>query len=248
MRAEVRAARGLVHIPAQRVQKRVHARLPQRGAEQARKHPPARDKRGNLRVGKRAGGQIPLHQRLVGQGKFFKQLRLRLGKINAALVQLRPDSGEQRVPVRRLYIHFVEEQNDRHLIAPQQPPERDGVALNACRAADDEHGAVEHLQRPLHLGGKIHMARRIEQRQRTAGQREDGLLGKDRDAPAALLRVGVKKRIAVVDAAECADDARPVEHGLRQRRLARVHMRKQPHAKPFFRPLCHHCRSPFVMI
>ena len=58
------------------------------------------------------------------------------------------------------------------------------------------------------------MARRVEQRQRAAGQRKNGLLGKDRDAPAALLRVGVEKRIAVVDAAKRADDACPVKHGL----------------------------------
>ena len=251
MRAELRAPRRLVHEPAQRVQKRVHARLPQRGAEQAREHPPVRDERRDLRVGKRAGGEITLHQRLVGQGKLLVELRLRLRKINAALVQLRADSGKQRVPIRRLHVHFVEKQDDRHLIAPQQPPERDGVTLDARRAADNEHSAVEHLQRPLHLGRKIHMARRVEQRQRAAGQRKNGLLGKDRDAPAALLRVGVEKRIAVVDAAKRADDACPVKHGLRQRRLARVHMGKQPHAKPFFRPfrsLCVHCRSPFVMI
>lgn len=95
------------------------------------------------------------------------------------------------------------------------------------------------------------MAGGIEQHQRAARQGQDGLLGKDRDAAAALLRVGIEKRIPVVDAPEGADDARLIEHGLRQRRLARVHMGKQPHAKPFFRPfrsLCVHCRSPFVMI
>lgn len=54
VRAELRAPRRLVHEPAQRVQKRVHARLPQRGAEQAREHPPVRDERRDLRVGKRA--------------------------------------------------------------------------------------------------------------------------------------------------------------------------------------------------
>ena len=79
------------------------------------------------------------------------------------------------------------------------------------------------------------MAGGIEQRQRAARQRQDGLLGKDRDAAAALLRVGIEKRIPVVDAPEGADDARLIEHGLRQRRLARVHMREQTHAKALFR-------------
>ena len=210
-----------------------------------------RDERRDLRVGKRAGGEITLHQRLVGQGKFLKQLCLRLRKIDTALVQFHTDGSKQRIPVRCFHIHLVEEENDRHLIAPQQPPERDGVALNARRTADDEHSAIEHLQRPLHLGRKIHMSRRVKQRQRAAGQREDSLLGKDRDTSAAFLRVGVEKCIAVIDAAKRTDHARPIEHCLRQRRLARVHMGKQPHAKPFFRPfrsLCVHCRSPFVLI
>ena len=95
------------------------------------------------------------------------------------------------------------------------------------------------------------MARGVDQAERKPAGRKRHFVGKYRDAAAALLRVGVEKRIAVVDAAKRADDACPVKHGLRQRRLARVHMGKQPHAKPFFRPfrsLCVHCRSPFVMI
>ena len=47
--------------------------------------------------------------------------------------------------------------------------------------------------------------------------------------------LGIEKRIPVVDAPEGADDARLIEHGLRQRRLARVHMREQTHAKALFR-------------
>ena len=68
---------------------------------------------------------------------------------------------------------------------------------------------------------------------------------------AGSLAIVVPFAIAVIDAAKRTDHARPIEHCLRQRRLARVHMGKQPHAKPFFRPfrsLCVHCRSPFVMI
>ena len=74
------------------------------------------------------------------------------------------------------------------------------MALNARRTADDEHSAIEHLQRPFHLGRKIHMSRCVKQRQRAAGQREDSLLGKDRDTSAAFLRVGVEKCIAVTTA------------------------------------------------
>ena len=112
---------------------------------------------------------------------------------------------------------------------------RQRLRLHPLRRVDDQQRSLARRQRTADLVSKVDVPRRVEQRQRAAGQRENGLLGKNRDAPAALLRVGVEKRIAVVDAAERADDARPVEHGLRQRRLARVHMREQTHAKALFR-------------
>ena len=194
-----------------------------------------RDGGRDLRVRDPAGGEIFVEQRIVTEGQFFLKLRLRLRKVDAALVELPPEALQKGVMVGRADVHLVDEHDRRHLIAPQQLPERRGMPLHARRAAHDQHGAVEHLQRPLHLGGKIDVAGGIEQRQRAARQGQDGLLGKDRDAAAALLRVGIEKRIPVVDAPEGADDARLIEHGLRQRRLARVHMREQAHAKALFR-------------
>ena len=101
--------------------------------------------------------------------------------------------------VGRADVHLVDEHDRRHLIAPQQLPERRGMPLHARRAAHDQHGAVEHLQRPLHLGGKIDVAGGIEQRQRAARQGQDGLLGKDRDAAAALRLEGTDEQIPTFD-------------------------------------------------
>ena len=58
-------------------------------------------------------------------------------------------------------IGFIYKKKSRHMVPAQQPPERDGVTLDARRAADNEHGAVEHLQRPLHLGRKVYVSRCI---------------------------------------------------------------------------------------
>jgi len=234
-RAEVGPVCRRLHEAAQRVQQRVHALPLQGGTKEARKHLPVRDGGRDLRVRDPAGGEIFIEQRIVTEGQFFLKLRLRLRKVDAALVELLPEALQKGVMVGRADVHLVDEHDRRHLIAPQQLPERRGMPLHARRAAHDQHGAVEHLQRPLHLGGKIDVAGGIEQRQRAARQGQDGLLGKDRDAAAALLRVGIEKRIPVVDAPEGADDARLIEHGLRQRRLARVHMREQTHAKALFR-------------
>ena len=234
-RAEVLSVCRRLHEAAQRVQQRVHALPLQGGTKEARKHLPVRDGGRDLRVRDPAGGEIFVEQRIVTEGQFFLKLRLRLRKVDAALVELPPEALQKGVMVGRADVHLVDEHDCRHLIAPQQLPERRGMPLHARRAAHDQHGAVEHLQRPLHLGGKIDVAGGIEQHQRAARQGQDGLLGKDRDAAAALLRVGIEKRIPVVDAPEGADDARLIEHGLRQRRLARVHMREQTHAKALFR-------------
>ena len=78
------------------------------------------------------------------------------------------------------------------------------MALYAVGRADDEDGVVQNLQRPLHLRRKVDVARRVEQNEAAARQIEHSLLGKDRDAALTLLRVRVKERIPVVDAAHRA--------------------------------------------
>ena len=109
---------------------------------------------------------------------------------------------EQRRPVRPAEVHLVDEKERRHTVALEQLPERARVALHAVRAADDEHGVVEHLQRALHLARKIDVAGRVQQRKLDVAERQHGLLRKNRDAALALLHVGIEKGVLVVDAAE----------------------------------------------
>ena len=76
------------------------------------------------------------------------------------------------------------------------------MALHAVAAADDEHRVVKHRQRAFHLGGKINMPRRIQQRELALAHGEHGLFCKNRDAAFALKRVGIEKSVAMVHAPE----------------------------------------------
>ena len=60
--------------------------------------------------------------------------------------------------------------------------------------------------------------------------RKGRLLGKDRDPPVPLHDIGVQKGIPVIHPPRAADRAGPVQQGLRQGRLARVHMGQQAQA------------------
>ena len=41
-------------------------------------------------------------------------------------------------------------------------PDRLGLGLDAGHGVEHGHGAVEHPQRPLHLDGEVHVARRVD--------------------------------------------------------------------------------------
>ena len=121
--------------------------------------------------------------------------------------------GQQRRPVRARQVHLVDEQERRHLIPFQQVPQRPGVALYAVSAGDHQHGAVQHLQRPLHFGGKIHMAGGVQQRHPGISQFQHRLLGENGDAPLPLHGVGIQKSVLMVHPAQAADGPGAVQQG-----------------------------------
>ena len=102
----------------------------------------------------------------------------------------------------------------------------DELALDAVGAADDQHSVVEHLQRALRLGGKVHMAGGVQQGDIRTSRFQQGLLGKDGDATRLFQRVGVEEGIFVIHPAQLADAARAVEHRLGEGGLAGVYMGK----------------------
>ena len=58
-------------------------------------------------------------------------------------------------------IHLVDIGHARHLVLVGLPPNGFRLGLNAALCAENSHRAVKHTQRTLHLNGKVHMARRI---------------------------------------------------------------------------------------
>ena len=210
-------------ITFKRREKGIHARELQPRAEQAREELTAADERAHGLVRQRAGVEILLEHRLVAQGDL---LRIGVGEVHARAAQVRAQVGHERRAVRARQVHLRHEHEHRHPVAPQQLPERFRVRLHAVRAADDEHGVIKHLQRALHLGGKVHVARRVEQRDRRVAQRQARLPREDRDATRTLERVRVQVRVFVVHAPEVADGARAVEQRLGQRRFPGVHVRQ----------------------
>ena len=122
---------------------------------------------------------------------------------------------QQRSPVGPRQIHLVDKEERRHLIAFQQIPQRPGVALHAVGAGDHQNGAVQHLKRPLHLGGKVHVSRRVQQGNPGIPQLQHRLLGEYGDPPLALHGVRIQKRVLMIHPSQTADRPGTVQQGLR---------------------------------
>ena len=143
----------------------------------------------------RMGGQVQVAQ-CVGRGDKEKAH----GYAQAA-VQL----GKKLLPLHAGQVHLVHEHKSGHMVAPQQPPERLGMALHAIGTADHQHGIIQNLQSALGLGGKIHMAGSVQQGDIRAACCQQCLLGKNSDPTGFFQRVCVQKGVLVIHPAQAAD-------------------------------------------
>ena len=157
-------------------------------------------------------------------------------------MQLFPELGQTARPVGPVQVHLVDKEQGGDLIALQQLPQGLSMALYAVGPADNQNGAVQHLERALHLAGKIHVARGVQQRHLHRGQGKDRLLGEDGDAPLPLQGVGIQEGVLMVHPAQLTQGAAEVEHPLRQGGLTRVHMGQYANHK--FLHIRHPLRSP----
>ena len=140
-----------------------------------------------------AGAAVPVHvQKVRGEGE--------------------PELFKEGGPVHGL-VHLVEEQEYRHVVALQEPPEGEGMALGAVGGGDHQDGAVEDLEGALGLGGEVHVAGGVEEGELEVREGEDGLLQEDGDAALALDGVVVQEGVGVIHAAEGAQGAAAVEEG-----------------------------------
>ena len=178
----------------------------------------------DLRIGQCPFIQHPVHQGLVAQSQCFVPVSLRRAKIHKALAQTVLQLCEQLFPALAGQIHLVYKNKRWHVIAAKQPPKRFGVALHAVRSADHQHRIIQYLQRALSLGGKIHMAGCIQQRDLRIAGCQQCLLRKNSDSACFFKCVGIQKGILVIHPAQLPDGTGAVEHGFGQGRFAGVHM------------------------
>jgi hypothetical protein len=122
-------------------------------------------------------------------------------------------------------VDLVDEDQRGHVEPAQRPHEHAGLRLHALDRRDDEHGPVEHAQRPLHLGDEVGVAGRVDQVDRGVADRERGHGGLDGDAAAALEGERVGLGAAGVDTADGVDDPADVEEALGQTRLTGIDVR-----------------------
>ena len=217
------------------VEKLLHALRFQPGAEKAGKQRTSADQGRDILLTESCV-QIFLHGRLVAEGQLFKEVPAPVGEVHTALTQLPAKPLHQALLVRAGQVHFCHEEEAGHMVALQQPPQGLRVGLHAVGPADDQHRVVQNLHCTLRLGGKIRVARGVQQINPAVHQRHDGLFGEDGDPPLPLQPVGVQVAVPVVHPAQLFDLAREVQHGLGQGGLPRVHMGDQAQADLFFPP------------
>ena len=185
----LRVARDLIHpcaepgaggrgrsVSLKRVQQPLHPVEPEAGAEKARNEQPRGDERGNIIIRKAAGGAENIHSALRAERDLLIPAGRVRRKVHAARAEARRQRGHERSLIAHAEVHLRHEHKNGHTVAPQQPPKRLRMRLNAVRAAYDEHGTVQHLKRPLRLGGEVGMAGRIQQRKAHAARIKNGLL------------------------------------------------------------------------
>ena len=157
--------------------------------------------------------QISLQRSLVAHGHALLEPGSLLAEVHAAAVQPLELCHQNR-PVRPRQVHLVDKEEGGDVIALQQPPQGPGVPLHPVRPADDQDGAVQHLESTLHLAGEVHMARGVQQGDLYTGQRQHRLLGKNGDAPLPLQRLRVQKGVLVVHPPQPLQCAAGVQHPL----------------------------------
>ena len=115
------------------------------------------------------------------------------------------------------------------------------MGLDAVGATDDQDGPVQHLEGPLRLCGKIHVSRGVQQGDLRVPHRQQRLLGENGDAPLPLHGVRIQKGISMVHTPQLAQLSRPVEQGLGEGGLSRVHVGQDADGQFF-----HSCLLAFV--
>ena len=122
-------------------------------------------------------------------------------------------------------VHLVDEADPGHAVLVGLAPHRLRLRLHAGDRVEHRHGAVEHTERPLHLGREIHVARRVDDVDPVLAPEAGRRGGGNGDPPLLLLRHPVHDRGAVVNLTDLVRDPRVEEDPLGGGRLAGINVR-----------------------
>ena len=167
--------------------------------------------------------------------------------------QLLLDGVDRVVEVSAQLVHLVDEADARNAVLVGLTPYGLGLRLNAFLAVEDGHGAIEHAQRTLHLGGEVDVARGVDDVDLELLARVVGLTvpetggrsGLDRDATLLLLRHEVHRRSAIVRLADLVVLTGVVQNTLGGGGLAGIDVRHDADVANLIQVakhvLCHKC-------
>jgi len=119
-------------------------------------------------------------------------------------------------------VHLVDEGNLGNAVFVRLSPDGFGLGLDAGNGAENHHRAVQDTQGPLHLNGKIHVPRRINDMNLGILPGAGGHRGGNGDAPLLLLGHPVHDRFAVMHFAHFIGFARIKKNPLADGGFSRV--------------------------
>ncbi len=121
-------------------------------------------------------------------------------------------------------VHLVDEADARNTVLVGLAPDGLGLGLDPADRAEHGHGAVEHAQGTLHLGGEVDMAGCIDDVDLVIAPVGSDSSALDGNAPFLFLRHPVHGRVAVVDLADAVYFSGIKEYTLGSGGLAGVDM------------------------
>ena len=84
-------------------------------------------------------------------------------KLHAPAAKASPQLSHYRRSVRTVQIHFIYKNKNRQPVFFHKLPQRSRMPLDSVLAAYHQYRDIQHLQRPFHFRGKVHMSRCVQQ-------------------------------------------------------------------------------------
>ena len=119
----------------------------------------------------------------------------------------------------------IEPNEPGNLVLVALPPHGFGLRLHAAHRVKDRHSAIEHAQRPLHFGGKVHVAGRIDDVDANVAPHAGRCGRRDGNAALLLLLHVIHGRGALMHFANAVRDARVKQDALCRCRFSGVDVR-----------------------